>query len=417
MVETKYTPLEGIEMARPSQRQSDEVDEEIAQPLAWQQRSTVWPKPDKQTWFLCGLWLSSLISVWALARMNWDSASAPRPPPSNVEISNKTYPRVAKISMLYGGFAEPYQRALDSHQRHADHWGYPFYVSREDGNCGFWNKLVYIISILAKEFTKPEAERVEWIMWVDADTIILNGNVPAEVFLPPKGPEYDHIHFVGNRDFNDFNAGVFFQRVSDWSVQMLMEAMAFQPCNPDYRLGRNKEQIAMELTFNKTVGGPHGEGYKYGVVYMPQIWFNTYERNPHRWNEVYNTTLHDFEGSHMAHLYQGQPGDLLVHFPGISGKLRENLVSDWEELIEGENVATWAVPLEETSYPERTRLFWERYKTAMDVLNDAHDSERENVVEAARKLRLALAEEADIEKVINDHIERLRNLVQDGGES
>lgn len=367
-----------------------------------------------QTWLLCALWLSSLISVWALARIDRGSASTP-PPPANLEISNKTHPRVAKISILYGNFTEPYQRALDSHQRHADHWGYPFYISREDGNCGFWNKLVYIITILAKEFTKPKAERVEWIMWVDADSIILNENVPAEVFLSPKGPSYDHIHFVGDRDWNGFNAGVCFKRVSAWSVQMLMEAMAFQPCNPDYNLGRNKEQVAMELIFNRTTGGPQGEGYKYGLVYMPQTWFNAYERHPNFWVEVHNTTLHDFEGSHMEHLYQGQSGDFLIHFPGISGKLRENLMSDWEELIEGENVATWAVPLEETSYPEQTRMFWERYKTAMDILDEARDSEHEDVVKAAQTLRLALAEEADIEKVINEHVERLRNLVDDGG--
>ncbi|KAF1352529.1 hypothetical protein BDV97DRAFT_278508, partial [Delphinella strobiligena] len=267
-------------------------------------------------------------------------------------------PRVAKISMLYGEFNEPYHRAIASHQRHADHWGYPFYVSREDGNCGVWNKLLHIISVLAKEFTKPEAERVEWIMWVDADTIVLNENVPAEMFLPPKGPEFEHIQLVGQQDENGFNAGVFLQRASDWSVHMLMEAMAFTPCNPDYELA-HAEQTAMELTYNKTTGGPRGEGYKYGVVYTPRTWFNAYERHPNRYDEYHNKTLNSFVGSHMDHLYEGKPGDFLVHFPGISGVERENLMSDWEEMIEGENVTSWAVPLEETSYPEQTRLFWE----------------------------------------------------------
>lgn len=72
--------------------------------------------------------------------------------------------RVAKVSMLYGKRNLLYERALRSHQRHANRWGYPMYVLREDISVGFWNKPSYLLSLVVQELTKPSAERAEWFM-------------------------------------------------------------------------------------------------------------------------------------------------------------------------------------------------------------------------------------------------------------
>lgn len=66
--------------------------------------------------------------------------------------------------MLFGEPSVAYERALKSHERHAARWGYPFYVLKRDEGCGFWTKLVYMMSILGLELQKDPDERVEWLM-------------------------------------------------------------------------------------------------------------------------------------------------------------------------------------------------------------------------------------------------------------
>lgn len=77
---------------------------------------------------------------------------------------NPEYNRIAKVSMLFGDPNEAYERALESHERHAARWGYPFYILRKDEGCGFWTKLVYMMSILGLELQKDPEDRVEWLM-------------------------------------------------------------------------------------------------------------------------------------------------------------------------------------------------------------------------------------------------------------
>lgn len=87
----------------------------------------------------------------------------PSPPPpksSNVPSSH----RVAKVSMLYGRPNSLYERAIQSHERHAARWGYPMLVLRQDIAAGFWNKPTYLLTAVVNELSKPADERIEWMM-------------------------------------------------------------------------------------------------------------------------------------------------------------------------------------------------------------------------------------------------------------
>ena len=72
--------------------------------------------------------------------------------------------RVAKATMLYGKPNPLYERAIDSHSRHARRWGYPMHILRQDISVGFWNKPSYLVSLVIQELAKPPSERVEWLM-------------------------------------------------------------------------------------------------------------------------------------------------------------------------------------------------------------------------------------------------------------
>lgn len=89
--------------------------------------------------------------------------------PSNIKTENpKTAEvprrRVGKVSMLYGYENLYYQRALESHQRHADRWNYPLHVLEEDISVGYWNKPSYVLSLVIQELAKSPDERLEWLM-------------------------------------------------------------------------------------------------------------------------------------------------------------------------------------------------------------------------------------------------------------
>lgn len=58
-----------------------------------------------------------------------------------------------------------YERALRSHERHGERWGYPMHVLRQDITAGFWNKPCYLLSLVINELAQPVEKRLEWFMY------------------------------------------------------------------------------------------------------------------------------------------------------------------------------------------------------------------------------------------------------------
>ncbi|KAJ9266752.1 CAZyme family GT34 [Paecilomyces variotii] len=302
--------------------------------------------------------------------------------------------RITKVSMLYGKPNTFYQRALQTHRGHARRWGYRMEVLTHDIAVGYWNKPSYLLSLVIQELAKPASERTEWLMWVDADSIILNPAIPAETFLPPF--DLDNVHVVASKDQNGLNTGIFFLHVHPWSVDMLVEAIALPLYQPDIDLGTNPDQLAMALVFNQIDGGPSGHGYKDGVVYLPRPWINAYE---------------------WSHAYEGKKGDMLVHFPGMQEE-RWTHMSNWLDIVEM-TPQKWEVPFEETEYPNRTNQFWAQYRTSRDValrVEKALDEQPSNAAESTRtaisSLWKALQEEADNSHVVRQRLESLEEAAK-----
>jgi len=85
--------------------------------------------------------------------------------PSSAPEVELSYNRITKVSMLFGQrSAGAYQRSMDSHRRHAQRWGYNLRVLDRDEGCGFWTKLIYLLSVLGDEMQKSVETRAEWIM-------------------------------------------------------------------------------------------------------------------------------------------------------------------------------------------------------------------------------------------------------------
>lgn len=68
--------------------------------------------------------------------------------------------------------------------------------------------------------------------WFDADTIVLNNNIPWVTFLPREN-SFPDVHFIASRDWDDLDYGVFFVRVNQWSIKFLTQVATFPQSRPD----------------------------------------------------------------------------------------------------------------------------------------------------------------------------------------
>lgn len=75
-------------------------------------------------------------------------------------------PRVRQCTIILPGADHPhYERALKTHVRHGERWGYPTDVLRNYlVENDFYNKPAYTMYLILEELAKPPGERAEWIL-------------------------------------------------------------------------------------------------------------------------------------------------------------------------------------------------------------------------------------------------------------
>jgi len=256
--------------------------------------------------------------------------------------SQRPIPILAKLMLMVGEPNDIYERALNTHQRHATKHGYSMFVQRHplvEGDT-YWSKPAFVLSVLLRELGKPDEERLRWLMWVDYDTIVLNQKTPVEAFLP--GPEWDEdLHFLVSNDFNGLNDGVFFIRVHTWSVDFMSALMAYRHFNPNTTLFWH-EQSAMTNLLKEPCFSRH-------TLQLPWRWFNSYDVD----------ALHN-EPKNVQKEFSVYPGDLLVHLAGVQG--REVAMSLWLNNVAERHDPTWEVDFGKTSYAGETTTFWEELR-------------------------------------------------------
>lgn len=237
--------------------------------------------------------------------------------------------RVGKCTIvLYG--SSIYERTVQTHTLHDRLHGYPLYVLRQSIMDDVWSKPAYILSLLLRELAKPQEERLEWLLWVDADTIMLNPYIPLEIFLPPS-PQFDDVHLLVTHDWNGLNNGVFPIRVNQWAVELFSAIVSSRYYKPDQDL-TFRDQSAMDTLLKDTKFAAH-------TVEAPQRWFNAYQGE-------HNETLAP---------YQVRRGDFLVHFAGVIN--RDERILFWLDRAE-QHLPDWEMEVQHTSYPAEVKDFW-----------------------------------------------------------
>jgi hypothetical protein len=165
-------------------------------------------------------------------------AKAPSP------SSKPPFPKFGKITATFGEPDPPYENAIASHNLHNQIHGYPHFILREQMLRGLWSKHAYILTIIGNELAKPENERLKWVLWHDRDTVLMNPQLPLDIFVPPS-PAFDHIHMLVTNDRNGLNNGVFLCRVSGASFKFFASALSIREYQPEIQL-KYTEQSGME---------------------------------------------------------------------------------------------------------------------------------------------------------------------------
>ncbi|KAF5003880.1 hypothetical protein FDECE_9585 [Fusarium decemcellulare] len=235
--------------------------------------------------------------------------------------------RIATVTAHFGTPQEHYQRALETHLLHS-----MIHDTRLEVMChpvvdSLWNKPAFILSLLLDEMMKPAEERLEWLFWVDRDTLILDQCRPISNFLPPQPSSErrdterrketdDETHLLVTNDWNGLNNGVFLVRVNQWAIELFSDIAAFRYYRPNVSLPFT-EQSAMEIVMNETK-------FRRNVQLVPQKWFNSYAKGtPTEFEE-----RQDLEGLED---YHARRGDFLIHFAGRPG--RNKLINQWVKML------------------------------------------------------------------------------------
>lgn len=266
----------------------------------------------------------------------------------------------------FGGLEgnEHYTKALFTHLEHALVHGSEVHVLCDKMVDDLWNKPAFILDLLLREIVKPESKRLEWLVWVDRDTLILDKCRPATSFLPSSTAETPlakwwrrnerarsedpnkpppKVNLLATNDMNGLNNGVFLLRVSAWSVSLFSAILAYRHYNPTVKL-KFTEQSAMELVLKD-------DQFKNQVQLVPQHWFNAYSHGGPKEFVSRNDTQD--EGMEDVH---ARRGDWLIHFAGNGHK--DQALNEWADMLQ-EIGDIWEEGRVQRDVSGEVRQFWE----------------------------------------------------------
>lgn len=248
--------------------------------------------------------------------------------------------RIATVTAHFGPVSEHYQKAFKTHLLHSLIHGTEVRVMCDPVVDDLWNKPAYILSLLMREMMIPPSRRLEWVMWVDRDTMILDQCRPMSSFLPPEkthrgswwhrdngqadvssnsSKNITEVNLLVTKDWNGLNNGIFLLRVNPWAVSLFSAILAFRHYKPDVDLPFT-EQSAMEQIIRT-------EQFKNQTQFVPQHWFNAYDYGgadmyAHRDNA---TNLESLDP------WVVRRGDYLVHFAGHPEK--DKAIENYAEML------------------------------------------------------------------------------------
>ncbi|KAH8895282.1 hypothetical protein GQ53DRAFT_855518 [Thozetella sp. PMI_491] len=300
--------------------------------------------------------------------------------------------RVAKVTVAANALGgTTIHRAIKSHHVQNLIHGYKHYLAgkeavgelvehdRYNRPAGAWTKPAYLLSIIVTELQKEENQRLEWVFWFDADTVVLNPYTPLELFTPPKSDrDLEDIHLLISSNWDGLNSGVFALRVHTWSVSLLSAVLAY----PIYEAERQKEdRFRDQSAFQFLLQNPGSPLASLSTrrrehwIEVPIRWFNSFPFNDpivdgRAWIYATNITDETFDNGTMnvygggsekkVNTWKVMQGDMAVHFAGATAAakgIRDSWMGRWLERAEGLQ-PQWANKTSRFQLKKEADSFW-----------------------------------------------------------
>ncbi|KAK0656204.1 hypothetical protein B0T16DRAFT_398824 [Cercophora newfieldiana] len=380
-------------------------------------------------------WLSNVQGV----RLTDDLIPGRHHVDKSTKHTGKLRSRVGKVTVAANKLAsDVIHRALLSHERHNARHGYVHYIAEHQAVSGLiehdrlhrakgaWTKPAYLLSIIVAELEKPEEERLEWIYWFDADTLVMNTETPLEVFLPPANSSaLSEVDLLITTNWDGLNSGVFALRVSPWSVSLLSAVLAYPIYEaPRTQKDRFRDQSAFQFLLE------NGESPLANVpmkgrdrwVKVPMRWFNSLPvNNAFFKNGTWifgknmtkamfdNGTTEVFDDGHGGKVnpWKVMQGDLVVHFAG-SSNVRDSWMEPWVERAEA-NLPEWNNATTKYLLKEEAAEFWKKTEEQL-VIDKAKSKIEEEQKKKAQKERekKEKKEKEEKDKAEKERLEQVR---------
>lgn len=287
--------------------------------------------------------------TWLPNAFNNLGSVGPRVEPNQVSMESQ----VGKVHAVFGEPNPVYERALKLHEAHSNSMGHPMFVLRERLLSGLWSKPAFILSIVLQELAKAEDERLKWLLWIDADIVVMNPQISLDIFIPPN-PDFNDVNMLVTNDRHGLNNGCFLIRVNSWAVKLLSAVIAFHTFKPEVEL-KYSEQSALEEMIEDSY-------WRRSVVHVPQYWFNAY---PASAKEITKRRPHEF-----------RQGGLQIHFAGNRDGKKPERMETWMDLAE-QQITPYNAPVEQVALLDDIRDFWaklseKRKKKGSRPVQDPH---------------------------------------------
>ncbi|KAG7123357.1 hypothetical protein HYQ45_013846 [Verticillium longisporum] len=242
---------------------------------------------------------------------------------------------------------------------------------------GAWTKPAYLLSLIVAELEKPEDERLEWIFWFDADTVVVNPSTPLEVFLPPKSDEdLASVHLLIAANWDGLNSGAFALRVHPWiGKDRFRDQSAFQ-----YLLQDDKSPLANSYTKVNNAFSKNGQGWLFGKKMEGALFDNG------------TTEIYDDGNGGKIQPWKIMQGDMIVHFAGTTaGGTRDSWMGPWLDRVEA-LLPEWNNVTTQHRLRDETDKFWS--ETSARISSEKAIADAKMKLDAEKKAAADKAAEA-----------------------
>lgn len=188
---------------------------------------------------------------------------------------------IAVVTIASGkAYKESVQIGTKSKEDYCKKHGYDFIFSDQITDPSrhiYWSKIILMLNTM-------QASSYKWVVWMDADTIIMNQDVPLEDLID------EDYNFLIAEDWNGINAGIFFIRNGEWGEEFLRNVYSRTDC------------LALDWPEQIAIARVIAENPEFGSLskVVPQRLFNAYCK------EITTSITSMYE-----------PGDFLIHFASI----------------------------------------------------------------------------------------------------